>query len=209
MVCAISAYIDFYYLVRRPAIDEDCLTAIQEALARFHHYRVAFQTHGVRPAGPEAFSLPRQHAMTHYPELIIAFGAPNGLCSSMTEKKHIQAVKKPWRRSGRYRALGQILLTNQRLDKLAAARRDFRRRRMLRGTCSSAAVRSLDSRDDPGLEASTEEEDTDSREEPASAAVGDDDDDDDDWAPVQGPTVLNHVTLARTKGMPSFNHQVS
>jgi hypothetical protein len=70
--------------------------------------------------------------------LIRAFGAPNGLCSSITESKHIKAVKEPWRRSNRYDALGQMLLTNQRLDKLAAARVDFNARGMLKGTCFSS-----------------------------------------------------------------------
>jgi hypothetical protein len=59
------------------------------------------------------------------------FGAPGGVCSSITESRHITAVKKPWRRSNRYEALGQILLMNQRLDKLAAARVDFIDRGML------------------------------------------------------------------------------
>ena len=69
--------------------------------------------------------------------MIRAFGAPNGLCSSITESKHIKAVKKPYRRSSHYEALGQMLLINQRLDKLAAARVDFQKRGMLEGTCLS------------------------------------------------------------------------
>ena len=48
-----------------------------------------------------------------------------GLTSSITESRHITAVKKPWRRSNRYEALGQMLITNQRLDKLTAARNNF------------------------------------------------------------------------------------
>jgi hypothetical protein len=68
------------------------------------------------------------------------FGAPNGLCSSITESKHIKAVKEPWRQSSRYKALGQMLLTNQQLDKLAAARIDFSTRGMLKGTCMSDAI---------------------------------------------------------------------
>lgn len=64
------------------------------------------------------------------------FGAPNGLCSSITESKHIKAVKKPWRRSSKHKALGQMLLTNQRLDKIAAARVDFQLRGMLKGSCA-------------------------------------------------------------------------
>ncbi|KAJ7866001.1 hypothetical protein B0H14DRAFT_2269180, partial [Mycena olivaceomarginata] len=71
---------------------------------------------------PDGFSLPRQHSMVHYGPLIQAFGAPNRLCFSITESKHIKAVQKPYRRSGRNKPLSQILLTNQRLDKLAAAR---------------------------------------------------------------------------------------
>ncbi|KAG1871050.1 hypothetical protein C8R48DRAFT_595967, partial [Suillus tomentosus] len=62
------------------------------------------------------------------------FGAPNGLCSSITESKHIKAVKEPWRQSSHYKALGQMLVTNQRLDKLTASRQDFCAHGMLNGT---------------------------------------------------------------------------
>ncbi|EGN91443.1 hypothetical protein SERLA73DRAFT_67393, partial [Serpula lacrymans var. lacrymans S7.3] len=55
----------------------------------------------------------RQHSLTHYPLLICQFGAPNSLCLSITEAKHIKAVKEPWRHSSHYEALGQMLTTNQ------------------------------------------------------------------------------------------------
>lgn len=106
---------------------------IDDALGRFYRYREIFRTD--EHAVVNTFSLPRQHAAKHYPELIRQFGAPNGLCSSITECKHIKAVKEPWRRSNRFNALGQMLLTNQRLDKLAASRVDFDQRRMLEGPC--------------------------------------------------------------------------
>ena len=63
--------------------------------------------------------------MKHYIDMIQLFGAPNGLCSSITELKHIKAVKEPYRHSNRNQPLGQMLLTNQRLDKLAAVRSNF------------------------------------------------------------------------------------
>ncbi|KAG0695520.1 hypothetical protein DFH29DRAFT_984927 [Suillus ampliporus] len=44
-------------------------------------------------------------------------------------------IKEPWCRSSRFKALGQMLLTNQRLDKLAAAHADFEACGMLCGTC--------------------------------------------------------------------------
>ncbi|KAG6839004.1 hypothetical protein C0991_006648 [Blastosporella zonata] len=94
MVRSIAAFIEFCYLVRQSVIDEDNLVAIEGALAKFHHERVIFEHEGVRPDG---FSLPRQHSMVHYRHLIQEFGAPNGLCSSITESKHIKAVKEPWR----------------------------------------------------------------------------------------------------------------
>ena|ERR1700692_841607 len=135
MVQALSAFLDFCYLVHHDIIDEAALDAINNALARFHRDRVIF--HDVRPDG---FSLPHQHSLKHYRQLVQLYGAPNGLCSSITESKHIKAVKEPWRRSSHFEALqvGQMLLTNQQLDKLAACRIKFKSRGMLSGSCTAA-----------------------------------------------------------------------
>lgn len=182
MTRAISAFLDFCYLVRRPTITQTTLQDIQNALDRFHRYRPIFQKTGVRDRGPKGFSLPRQHALKHYIEHIIAFGAPNGLCSSITESMHIRAVKKPWRRSSRFHALEQILLVNQRLSKLAAIRRSFEMCSMLQDDCHMAALR------DVGLAAPEPE-----------TGLGPTNEND-DCGPVDGPQVLNHVVLAQRKG---------
>ncbi|KAJ3760657.1 hypothetical protein EV360DRAFT_39300 [Lentinula raphanica] len=116
MMQCLAAFLDFCYLVRRPDINEHMIQEIQAAIDRFHSYRDQFIISGVR----KHFSIPRMHAIVHYPLLIQEFGSPNGLCSSITESRHISAVKKPWRRSNKYHALSQILLTNQRVDKLLA-----------------------------------------------------------------------------------------
>ena len=71
--------------------------------------------------------------MMHYSTLIKMFGTPNGLCSSLTESQHIKAVKEPWRRSNHYEALDQMLVTNQHIDKLAAAQVNYSKRGMLQG----------------------------------------------------------------------------
>jgi hypothetical protein len=134
MVQALRALMDFIYIARRDIIDANDLIALDDALERFHDNRTIFQECGIRPTG---FNLPRQHSLIHYHMLIQEFGAPNGLCSSITESKHIKAVKEPWRRSSRFKALGQMLIINQRLDNLAASRVDFASRGMLKGTCSS------------------------------------------------------------------------
>ncbi|KAG1727187.1 uncharacterized protein EDB91DRAFT_1254011 [Suillus paluster] len=141
LVECLSAFLNFCYLVRRSELGEDSLAEIKQALHNFHEAHEIFRDSGVRPKG---FALPRQHSMVHYIRLIQEFGAPNGLCSSITESRHITAVKKPWRRSNRYDALGQMLLTNQRLDKLAAAHVDFVARGLLPASHGPPPRRGLD-----------------------------------------------------------------
>ncbi|KAI0352549.1 hypothetical protein OH77DRAFT_1408881 [Trametes cingulata] len=131
MVRAIRAFLEFCYTVRRNVHTPETMGHLKDALARFHQYREAFRVPGVREEG---FSLPRQHSMVHYEKRIWEFAAPNGLCSSITESKHIKAVKEPWRRSNRFEALGQMLLTNQRMDKLAMSRVSYEDRGMLKET---------------------------------------------------------------------------
>ncbi|KAL6308722.1 hypothetical protein BKA93DRAFT_725077 [Sparassis latifolia] len=129
MVRAICSFLDFCYLARRDVHTEKMLNDLDRD-------RVIFAKCGVRIG----FSLPRQHSLDHYRNLIWDFGAPNSLCSSITKSRHITAVKKPWRHSSRHDALGQMLLTNQRLDKLAAARVDFTSRGMLTQSALAAAI---------------------------------------------------------------------
>jgi hypothetical protein len=139
MVRAIRAFLEFCYIARKNVLTEDDLSELQSALSRFHQYREIFISTGIR----DNFLLPRQHSMDHYYFLIRLFGAPNGLCSSITESMHIRAVKEPWRRSNRNQALGQMIVTNQRLDQLAAARTDFEDRGMLNGSCLQITLEAL------------------------------------------------------------------
>jgi hypothetical protein len=170
MVQAIQHFMEFCSLVRRAVLDEDDLAAIDDAVVKFHSARTVFEELGVRPDG---ISLPRQHSLVHYRQLIQEFGAPNGLCSSITESKHIKAVKEPWRRSSRFEALGQMLTTNQRLDKLAASRIDFQARGMLQGSMFDGNLVP-----------------------PEPPPLQEVDDDDDDGGAVEGD-VLGEVKLAR------------
>ncbi|KIK12583.1 hypothetical protein PISMIDRAFT_18644 [Pisolithus microcarpus 441] len=92
VVCTFHAFLEFCYLVCKSVITESDLDLINDTLDHFHHYREVFKTTSV----VFTFSLPRQHSLKHYHDLIKLFGAPNGLCSSITESKHIKAVKKPY-----------------------------------------------------------------------------------------------------------------
>ncbi|KAH7917560.1 hypothetical protein BV22DRAFT_1108549 [Leucogyrophana mollusca] len=170
LVQCLRAFLDFCYLVRRSELGEDTLVEAETALRCFHEAREIFRESGICPTG---FSLPRQHSLVHYLRLIQEFGAPNGLCSSITESRHITAVKRPWRRSSRFEALGQMLLTNQRLDKLAGARVEFVARGLLPPTHQKNANSA------PA----------------AQVTVADDD----EWVdePVKGDMIMGQVVLAR------------
>jgi hypothetical protein len=165
MVQAIRYFVEFCYYVRRSALDEDDLDRLDELLAKYHEAREVFIDEGVR----DDFNLPRQHSLTHYQELVMEFGAPNGLCSSITESRHIDAIKGPYKRSSRNELLSEILVINQRLDKIGGARVNFTARGMLHGSGFQNAP-------PPKLP---------------------DDDDDDDGGPVEDQDVLSEISLAR------------
>jgi hypothetical protein len=179
IVKCLSAFLDASYIARRQDIDRDALDALDAALDKFKTLWEIFRSSGVRPKG---FSLPRQHALFHYRRLIEDFGAPGGLCSSITESRHITAVKKPWRRSNKFEALGQMLKINERLDKLAAMRSDFVACGML--PAGHAAGRNVSYM----LEAQESAE-----------CVGDDVHKEADGGAIDQEVVLGHVELARSR----------
>ncbi|KAG1885364.1 uncharacterized protein F5891DRAFT_1132834 [Suillus fuscotomentosus] len=86
MVHAFRALLEFCYIALHNIITEAYLNQLQDVLTC-------------------SLSYPRQHSMTHYADMIRLFGALNGLCSSITESKHIKVVKDPWRWSNRNNAL--------------------------------------------------------------------------------------------------------
>jgi hypothetical protein len=95
------------------------------------------------------------------------------------ESRHITAIKKPWHQSNRYDALGQMLRTNQCLDKLAAMHSDFVSHGMLPGGYTSGRTLSHVL---PG-------------------SVGGDGAKSDDEGPAGKDVVLGSVMLASTHGM--------
>ncbi|KAI5987805.1 hypothetical protein EDC04DRAFT_2873317 [Pisolithus marmoratus] len=118
IVCMFCAFLEFCYIVWQNVLMEQDLDNLDEALAWFYQYCEVFKTTGVITT----FSLPCQHAMKHYRQLIQLFGTPNGLCSSITEPDAAHQSA---------------------LDKLAASWVDFDSRGMLEGTCLSAALNCL------------------------------------------------------------------
>ncbi|KAH9014681.1 hypothetical protein EDB84DRAFT_1277590 [Lactarius hengduanensis] len=129
VVRCIAAFMDACYIARRNAIDSPSLERLRDCVETFHQLRTIFIEVGVRIT----LSLPRQHALKHFYHAIHLFGSPNGLCSSITESKHIRAVKEPWRRSNRYHALTQMLKTILRMDRMTGLHRCLEDSGALRG----------------------------------------------------------------------------
>ncbi|KAK1221763.1 hypothetical protein PQX77_015419 [Marasmius sp. AFHP31] len=185
IVRTIAAFTEFCYLVRRDVITEDTIYQIGQALDKFHKERVIFERLDVR----DTFSLPRQHSLVHYPVLIAEFGSPNGLCSSITESKHIAAVKEPWRRSSRNQPLSEMLVINERMDKLEWAEADFRHRGMLSGPVADGLSEDFAQRADIyALERLLALQ---------AVAFNPDDDEDDDGGPVDGRQASGGIRLAQ------------
>jgi hypothetical protein len=124
---------DACYIARRNAITAPALEHFHQCVESFQELRNIFIVTHVRAT----ISLPRQHALDHFHYAMKFFGSPNGLCSSITESKHIKSVKEPWRRSSRFKALIQMLRTIVRMDKMAALYQRFWKRGMMAGTTSS------------------------------------------------------------------------
>ncbi|KAF9489985.1 hypothetical protein BDN71DRAFT_1484635 [Pleurotus eryngii] len=103
IITAIHSFTEFCYLVWCSTVSATTLSSIQIALDDCYQVHDMFKTLGIQ----EDFSLPRQHSIFHYPHLIQEFCAPKGI------------------------SLCQILITNQRLDKLVAARIYFETHGML------------------------------------------------------------------------------
>ncbi|KAI0289302.1 hypothetical protein BC826DRAFT_1092819 [Russula brevipes] len=187
MVGCIAAFIECCYIARRNAITSSNLEEFEQHQKQFQDLKSIFIETGAR----SSISLPRQHALLHYISKIELFASPNGICSSITERKHITAVKEPWRRSSHFNALPQMVTTISRLDKLSALRRVFRNRGMLEGTPSQYALAVVTGTLPPVLPYGTPNVDE-------NISDDGDCDGDDSGGPLPGPKTLAQVTLALT-----------
>ncbi|KAE9384731.1 hypothetical protein BT96DRAFT_1095978 [Gymnopus androsaceus JB14] len=184
VVLCLQAFLDFCYIARQNSLLTSDILALDKALAQFHHYCQVFVCYGVR----KSISLPRQHAMKHYSPGIISFGALNGLCSSITESKHIDSVKETWRRAGNRNPLPQMLTSITRMDQLSALNRKLARRGMLDDTVAAYTAKVLAGHAPA----------------PKHVDLNDEEDEEDDehddgieneCGPISGPKVLSSVKL--------------
>ncbi|KAK1235839.1 hypothetical protein PQX77_000929 [Marasmius sp. AFHP31] len=186
VVKTLAAFIEVCYLIRRDIHSEDTIREISRQIDIFHTEREVFKELDVK----DTFSLPRQHSLSHYPQLIAEFGSPNGLCSSITESKHISAVKEPWRRSSRNTPLAEMLVINNRMDKMQWAEANFRHRGMLTGPATHGTSEEF------AAQADIYSEETASS--IARLATNPDwDEQDDDGGPIDGNGIWSRTRLAK------------
>src|ERR1700722_3836684 len=185
MVQCLSAFMNCYYIVRRDAITTTDIATFQQYFTDFHRFRQIFITAGIR----DNFSLPRQHALMHYPNAIERFGSPNGTCTSQTEAKHKTAVKQPWRWSNRNKPLPQMMLTITRLDKLVALRCVFMQQGMLVGNVADYMAREFSGNPPPIMPWNSTSLDLDD-------TLDSDGDSGDDVEPILGPRAKTNIWLA-------------
>ena len=93
MVQSIATFMDVCYIAHHNAIMAPALEHFCESVEKFHELYNIF----IEASVCNSISVPRQHALKHFYRSIHLFGSPNCLCSSITDLKHIKAVKEPWR----------------------------------------------------------------------------------------------------------------
>jgi len=99
-------------------------TGITEHTDRFHHYHNIFKTTGVC----NDFNLPWQHSLFTLPK---TYGAPNSLFFINNRLENISKQGAMETIPNAIKALGQMLLMNQWLNKLTASHADFEAHGML------------------------------------------------------------------------------
>jgi hypothetical protein len=197
MIQCLVSFLELCYVFCRNAITTTALKLTNLELEKFHQLREVFVETGTR----STCSLPRQHGLKHFLTSIPLFGSPNGLCSSITESRHITAVKEPWRWSSRYNALSQMLTIITRLDKLSALHRILSRQGMLQGTTAmqtALAIREGATLHGIGSSIGCDDESSDSDE---CSSNCDADSRLNDTSPEGGPRLASSVTLAVNHGM--------
>ena len=94
MISCLGAFLDACYIAQCQDINLAVLDDFDHFVEKFMQLHKAFQISGIRHEG---FALPWQHLLLHYQCMIKDFGAPGGLCSSITESCHVTAVNRPYR----------------------------------------------------------------------------------------------------------------
>ncbi|KAG8722446.1 hypothetical protein FRC09_006268 [Ceratobasidium sp. 395] len=99
LVKAARSILDFMARAHKHEVTDSDLVAMKEDILDFDRAKKVFvdPTHKELLPDEEQFNaIPKIHGLTHYPYLISELGAPKGFSTEITERLHIDFVKKPW-----------------------------------------------------------------------------------------------------------------
>ncbi len=137
MVLALRAFMDFCYLVRCSIIDDDGMKKFMTHLSAFFAIEkylgpLLFVPPGSLCRGNTPWSTTPSKFVLSRHQTVFAHQSPN--------RSTLRLSKSLGGKSNKFNALKQMLLTNQWVDKLAAARHDFEDRGMLEGSVLEEAM---------------------------------------------------------------------
>ncbi len=89
LVRAVRALMDFVYLAQYPIHSNESLSAMEDALQRFHDNKDTFIVLGICTD----FNLPKLHFLRHYLLFIYRFGTTDNFNTEYTERLHIDFAK--------------------------------------------------------------------------------------------------------------------
>ncbi|QRV91982.1 hypothetical protein RhiJN_20000 [Ceratobasidium sp. AG-Ba] len=99
LVTATRSIVDFMTRAHKPEVSESDLVAMRRDLIDLEQSKSVFVDATKRNllTHQRRFNdIPKFHSLTHYPFLISQLGSPEGLSTEITERLHIDFVKKPW-----------------------------------------------------------------------------------------------------------------
>ncbi|KAG8779909.1 hypothetical protein FRC12_023710 [Ceratobasidium sp. 428] len=111
LVKAAKSIIDFTFRAHRPEISEADLDAMDQDLLEFNRAKSVFVGKKKYLVQDEQSwkRIAKIHMLTHYSYLIRQLGAPEGFNTEITERLHIEYVKKPWSTTNHVNATQQMV----------------------------------------------------------------------------------------------------
>ncbi|KAG8767118.1 hypothetical protein FRC12_006437 [Ceratobasidium sp. 428] len=112
LVTAVRGIVDFMARAHKHEVTDDDLVAMNRDILDFYESQDVFINGGKRGMVKDerGFNKIRKiHMLTHYPYLIRQLGAPEGFNTEITERLHIDFVKKPWATTNHVNATQQMI----------------------------------------------------------------------------------------------------
>ncbi|KDQ15498.1 hypothetical protein BOTBODRAFT_108756 [Botryobasidium botryosum FD-172 SS1] len=103
-VDATRALLDFLYVSQYQSLSSSALELLKSHLDDFHAAKHIFAEYGQH----DTFNIPKLHMISHYLELIMLLGTPDGYNTESPERLHIDMAKKGYRASSKKNFLRQM-----------------------------------------------------------------------------------------------------